>query len=52
MLEKARRNSRHDTPWLNACVSRHGTPEARHGVMCDFCNSIFGLTRLLNALFV
>jgi hypothetical protein len=51
MFEKARRNSRHGAPWLKACVSRHATPEARHGVMRGFCNTIFDLSYLFNVLF-
>ena len=51
MFEKARRNSRHGAPWLNACVSRHATPEARHGVMRGFCNTLFDLSYLFNVLF-
>ena len=51
MFEKARRNSRHGALWLKACVSSHATPEARHDVMCGFCNTIFDLTYFFNVLF-
>ena len=50
-FEKARRDSRHDAPWIKAHVSRHVMPEARHSVMHGFSYTIFYLTYLFNILF-
>ncbi|KAJ9550452.1 hypothetical protein OSB04_014497 [Centaurea solstitialis] len=40
MFEKARRNSRHGAPWLKACVPRHVTPEARHGIFAAISHAL------------
>ena len=52
MFEKARCNSRYGASWLKACILRHVKPEARHGVMHGFCNTIFDLTYHFNVLVV
>ena len=52
MFEKTRRNSRYGASWLKACVSRHVTPEAHHGVMRGLCHTTFDLTYLFDVLYV
>ena len=51
LFKKTHRND-HGALWLKTCVSCHVTLEARHGLMCSFCNTIFDLIYLFNALFV
>ena len=51
-----RKSSPQQPPWRavaqGLCLTpHHATPEARHGVMRGFCNTIFNLSYLFNVLF-